>query len=215
MAIVIPTKLVEENKDFGRTINQLMEIFISKEMEKRGVKEFHAAIVEIFDDGKPPKVYLNEEATFILTFKDKKLNLNSIGPMTIDLKEIENIEWHNEVLDKNSAKFFIIHWGKDYWILDFDFRYNKGTAKIKLERAEEFLDAAKKLNFPNNLNPLIYLLWSVYELIVDAKLYLLPQQKPKPKHGDRKEKLETLGKWLATDYLPKAAFFRRGDITLL
>ncbi|MFH1128004.1 MAG: hypothetical protein V1699_01130 [Candidatus Omnitrophota bacterium] len=193
MAMIVPAKLVEENKDFGRTINQLIEIFINKEMKKRNINEFRVAIVEIFDDGKLPKVYLNEEAKFRLSFKNKKLDQNSIGQIIRDLREIKEIEWHEGVLDKDSAKFFIIKWNKDYWILDFDFRYNKGTAKTRLERAKEFLECVKYLDVSKTPHPIIYLLWSVCELIIDSELYLLPQQKPKKAHRDRKEKIEKFG----------------------
>lgn len=211
MAIIVPSKLVEQNEGFGRTINQLMEIFINKEreMDKKSVKEFQVAIVEIFDDGKSPKVYLDEEATFILTFKNKKLDQNSVGrKMTVDLKEIEKIEWHNGALGKNSAKFFIVRWNKDYWVLGFDFRYNKDIAKINLDRAREFLNAAKKLDSDSDLNPLIYLLWSVCELIIDVRLYLLPCEKPLPMHRDRKEKV---GKFSKTSNIFSDEFIKTFD----
>jgi len=196
MAIIVSSKLVEQNKNYGRTINHLMEIFINKEMEKRGIRDFQAAIGEIFDDGKPPKIHFNKEATFVLTFKNKKLDQNLVGQkMTVDLKEIEKIEWREETLDKDSAKFFIFKWNKNYWVLDFDFRYNKAMAKEKIERAKEFLNASRKLNVNDFLNVLIYNLWSCAELITDAKLFLIAQlSKNTTEHEERKKQLRKFRK---------------------
>lgn len=192
--MIIPTKLVIENKEFGRSVNQMMEIFVNKEMQRRKVTEFKAAIIEIFDTGKDPKIYLNEEAPFKLSLKDRKFEKNDIGKeITVKLKEIKSINWEERLLDKNSAKIFIIRWNKNYWLLDFDFRYNKATAKLKLERASEFLRGTKELDINKYPHILIYLFWSCAELILDTKLYLLPKQKPERKHLDRKEKLQKLG----------------------
>ena len=194
MAIVVTDKSVKQNDGYGRGINQLMEIFINNEMQRRKIAEFKAAIIEIFDTGRDPKIYLNEEAIFKLSFKDRKFKRNDIGrEITVKLEEIKSIKWDDKLLDRNSAKIFVIKWNKNYWLLDFDFRYNKATAKSKLERAKEFLSASKKLDVVKEHHVLIYLFWSCAELIIDTKLYLMPEQRPKMAHGDRKEKLQKFG----------------------
>ncbi|MFQ6118602.1 MAG: hypothetical protein ACE5KE_01805 [Methanosarcinales archaeon] len=195
MPILVPTHFVDADKSFGRTINSLMEIFVHNEMKQRRIPEFRAVIIEIFDDERKPKVYLNEEAQFILTLKNRMLTKNNMNKViSLDLKEIKSIEWNDKVLDKNSAKVFIIRWSKDYWILEFDFRYNKEIAESKMMRAKEFLNAAKKLNVNEDFNVMIYLLWSCAELIIDSKLYLMPGQKPNTTHKDRKNKLQSFEK---------------------
>jgi len=195
MPILVPAHFVNTDTDYGRTINRLMEIFVNWEIKQKGLSEFRAAIIEIFDDGRKPKVYLNEEAKFKITLKNRKLSKNDINKViSIDLKEIKNIEWYGEMLDENSAKVFIIKWNEDYWLLDFDFRYNKKFAKNKMERAREFLEAAKKLDINKDFNIIIYLLWSCAELIIDSKLYLMPKQKPRKIHKDRISKLQNFSK---------------------
>ena len=198
MSILVTQKLVKENKDFGRTINQLMEIFINREIKKRGVKEFSATIVEMFGDSREPKIYLNEEASFVLTLKEP-LPKNSVGLMNVKLEDLENIQWHKEKLDPNTAKFAIVKWNKHYWVLDFDFRYNRAVVKEKIKKSKEFLQSAKSIN---EENPKIYLLWSAYELALDAQLYQLPHHAPKEDHRDRKDKLQKLQK-NSTLFLPE------------
>jgi len=172
-----------------------MKIFILDEMRQKKISDFKAAIIEIFDDGRKPKLYIKEQAQFFLTFKNRQLNKKDFHKIiTVDLKEIKTIEWDEKILDKNSAKIFIIKWSEACWILGFDFRYNKELALKKKERANEFLNASKKLSLTQDFNVLIYLLWSCAELIIDSKLYLMPGQKPKKTHSDRREKIEKFQK---------------------
>jgi hypothetical protein len=194
MGIIIPDKSVRENNGYGRTINQLMEIFVLPEMKKRKIKEkdFQAVIVELFDDDRRSKMYFNKEATFIFSFKKQAPTRR--GPIKVRLEELKGIKWNDKDLNPDSAKFFIIKWNKDYWVLGFDFRYNKNMAKLRLERAEEFLNAAETLNYKLFPNVLVYLLWSCAELIIDCKLYLIPGQKPTKRHKDRKDKIERFQK---------------------
>lgn len=195
MAIIIPDKLVKEDNGYGRTINQLMEIFVLKKMKKRKIKEedFKAAIVEIFNDSREPKVHLNEEAKFVFSYKDKAPNEK--GPIQVKLEELKDIKWHDKELDSNSARFFILKWNENYWVLNFDFRYNKAIVKEKIERAKEFLNASKKLNINDFLNVLIYNLWSCAELIIDAKLFLIAQlSQNTTEHKERKKQLRKFRK---------------------
>jgi len=41
-----------------------MKIFILDEMRQKKISDFKAAIIEIFDDGRKPKLYINEQAQF-------------------------------------------------------------------------------------------------------------------------------------------------------
>lgn len=193
MPVKISNTLVKENSGYGRTINQLMEIFVLKEMQSREIreKEFQAVIVEIFGDGRKPKIYLNEEAIFVLSYKDRAPN--ELGPIKVNLDELKNIEWDDKVLDSNSAKFFILRWNND-WILHFDFRYNKTLANQRLTLAKNFLYVTKDIK-PDFLNVIIYNLWSCGELIVDIKLLLMAQlPKDENRHARRNYQLKKFKK---------------------
>lgn len=195
MAIIVPTKVVESNEGYGRTINQLIELFVNKELKERNRKDFKSAVIEFFDDERKPRIHLEDDKIrFQIEFKQPPTRRSGKGElMPIDLKNIKNIGVVEADLDPNSAKAFIVKWGRgkiDYWILDFDFRYNKGTAREKLERAKEFLSAASRLNPGKDFHVLIYLIWSALELILDVHLWLIPNQKPKKIHQDRKSKIK-------------------------
>ncbi len=199
MPVVIPVEAVNKDVGFGHTINQLIDLFVKAEMDKRGVKGFNAAVIEMFDDARNPIVHLDDDVQFRLEFKTKdKFDPSEVGKVkSVNLKDVKNITALEDSLDPNSAKCYIIRWGEPvttHWILSYDFRYNKKVAKEKLQRAEEFVRACKKIDPSTEFHVLIYLLWSALELILDVRLWLLPNHKPTQSHKDRRNKLERLSK---------------------
>ncbi|MDD3896902.1 MAG: hypothetical protein PHU04_03615 [Candidatus Peribacteraceae bacterium] len=199
MPIIIPVKAVIDGIGYGRTVNQLIDLFVKTEMEKRGVKGFKAAVIEMFDDSRSPIVHLDDDVVFQFEFKEEGIaNASDVGKVkSINLKDVKNIKAIEDSLDPNSAKCYIIQWGKPHttdWILSYDFRYNKKVAKEKLNRAREFIAACNKLDTSRSFHVLVYLLWSALELILDVRLWLLPNHKPTEEHRDRRIKLERLSK---------------------
>lgn len=196
MAYAVPHGKVLDDVGLGKTINQLVTMFIKPELNRRGRFDFRAAIIEMFDDGRDPIVHLDSEAKFMLGFRQGSVSESDVGKIkSVSLKDIESIHAVEEGMDPDSAKVFIIKWGKPkitHWVLSYDFRYNKGTAKEKLARATEFVAAAKLLNPGDHFHVMIYLIWSALELLLDVRLYLLPNHKPAPFHKDRDKKLKKL-----------------------
>lgn len=192
----VPNKLVEKNEGYGRTINQFFDLWIKPYFKKKKLKfnkqKFGSALIELFDDGKKPKIRLNNEVKIEIEFKKPKIKPEDVGKnIPVDLKEIKSLSWSEKGLDENSAKVLVARFNKHWWILNFDFRYNKGNAKKILTRAQEFLSSCKTILRKKEYCPhvLIYLIWSTAELILDAK-FLLHAQKTKKTHQARKEKLE-------------------------
>lgn len=208
MPVLIPVQAVTDDVGYGHTVNQLIDLFVKAEMEKRGVGGFNAAVIEMFDDGRSPLVHLDDDVVFQLEFrKEGMVDASDVGKVkSVNLMDVKNITAIEDSLDPNSAKCYIIRWGKPqttHWILSYDFRYNKRVAKEKLKRAKEFLDACKKLDASDQFHVLVYLLWSALELILDVRLWLLPDHKPTEEHKDRRSKLERLSKSstiLSTDF---------------
>ncbi len=125
MTIFIPHKNVESNISFGQAINKALKAYIDPELKKRKLDSFGSAGIEVMLNGKH-KVYLNDEVQLILEFKKRKINPNDVGkPINVDLHEIKDVKWHDNALDKISAKIVVVRFSKDWWIWDADFKYNK------------------------------------------------------------------------------------------
>lgn len=170
MFIIVPNKNVEKNESFGDVINQFKKEYIDKELKKRQLNTFTAAIIEISKNKISPKIYLNNEVEFIIKFKKDKINKKDVGKnITIDLHDVEDIEWNKNVLAKKSAKIMIIRFNKSYWIYKADFKNNEklkrkfkvtkkhslrlgGYLPLKFRRQEkdEFMKTARE-NFEKEL----------------------------------------------------------------
>ncbi len=197
MAVLVPNNLVEKNEGYGRTINQFFDIWLKpyyKELRQKFDKQkFEATIIELFDDGRNPKIKLGDNAQIEIEFKKPKIKPEDVGKnISVELKEIKSVNWPSKGMDKNSAKVLLLRFNKDWWILNFDFRYNQGNAKKKIGRAEEFLSACETMLRKKDYCPhvLVYLIWSTAELILDAK-FLLHAQKTNNSHYKRQEKLKS------------------------
>ena len=194
MASIVRDIDVKEPKGYGITINQTKQLYLDEVMKERGVASLRAAIIEVFDDHRPPKVHLNDEARIVVGLNTSKIAREDVGKrLDIDLKDVKEIEWHTDGLDGNSAKIMLVRWNKDFWVLHFDFRYNQEYGKPKISRAKDFLRAAERLNPKEDTYVLVYLLWSAIELIFDCELAKILGYKVKsPHHGERLEKAPIL-----------------------
>jgi len=198
MATPVNNKLVEENEGYGRTINQFLTLFIGPYFKEWGrvfnKQKFRIALIELFDEGRKPKIKIGKNVQVEVTFKHPKIKPEDVGKqIPIDLRDIKDITWPSTGLSEDSAKILVMRFNKDWWILDFDFRYNKGNAQKKLSRAREFLSSSKTIVRKKEYSPhvSIYLLWATAELIFDVKLMLHAQEVKgnKNAHGEKKKKL--------------------------
>lgn len=175
MAILVSNEDVKSNSGFGRTIKQLIDLYI----HPTGVDEFQIALIEFFDDqNKPPIVHFNEDVQIQIKFKEAKLTPESVGKsFDVRLDNIAEITWVDENLDGDSGKAMLFACSKDIWILDFKFIYNSEYTQRRAQRAKDFLESAKRLDPESDRPAIIYLLWSAGELLIDAKLATLHGQR--------------------------------------
>lgn len=194
MASIVRDIDVKEPKGYGITINQTKQLYLDEVMKERGVASLRAAIIEIFDDRRPPKVHLNDEVKIVVECKTSKIAREDVGKkIDIDLKDVKEIKWYTDDLDGNSGKIMLVRWNKDFWVLHFDFRYNQEYGKLRIERAKDFLRAAERLSPKEDKHALVYLLWSAVELIFDCEIAKIPGYKVVDrKHGDRFKKAPIL-----------------------
>lgn len=208
----IQSSLVEKNENYGRTINEILNLWIKPYFRKKNqefdTRKFGAALIELFDDHREPKIRLNREVKIEIEFHHPMIKPEDVGKQIFaDIREIKNLSWSKRGLDENSAKVLVVRFDENWWFLNFDFRYNQGNAGKKLQRAKEFLSGCKTILRKKEYVPhvLIYLIWSTAELILDVK-FLLHAEKTKNNHHERKKKLKSpLG----------AAFFSPEFTTLL
>lgn len=125
MAIFIPQKNVESDVGFGQVVNKVRKEYIEPELKRRKIADFTTAGIEILQDG-THKVYLDNEVEVIIKFKNKKVDPSDTGKIiNINLQEIENVQWHDQKLNKKSAQILIIHFSKDWWIWSADYKKRK------------------------------------------------------------------------------------------
>lgn len=195
--IIVSNNLVLNNQWYGRTINDVLRVFIipyyTKIQKTFNQDNFSCGLVEMFESNQTPNILLNDKVSLEIEFKEPKLSPNDVNKdITIDLKEIKSLLRVNDELDVNSAKILIVKFNKDFWVLNFDFRYNKWTASVQYDRAKEFLSGCKTILRKKEYCPhvIIYLLRSTAELIIDTILSLRRQSNKRNQHKERIEKLK-------------------------
>jgi len=193
----IPLDHVKKNVGLGRSINQLIRLIIKPELKKQGREKFTSAIIEMFPkEGQKPRVYLDDDATFLLKLKDERVTPEAVGKtfkeMGWTMDDVEDIQIPDDFGDRNSGKAFIIR-QDPYFFLFFDFRYNRARVKAQLERAKEFIAAAQKLDPEKEHAPICEVMWAAMELIAQAVLLSLPGGK-KTKDHDKLEQLDAIRK---------------------
>jgi HEPN domain-containing protein len=193
----VPLENVKKNVGLGRSINQLIRLIIRPELKQQDREKFTSAIVEMFPkEGQKPKVYFDENATFQLKLKDERVTPEAVGKTFKELgwsmDDVEDIQIPDGFGDPNSGKAFIIR-QDPYFFLFFDFRYNRARVKAQLERAKEFIAAARKLDPEKDHAPICEMMWAAMELIAQAVLLSLPGG-IKTKDHDKLKQLDEIRK---------------------
>ena len=125
MAIFVPNENVEKNQSFGQAINKALKEYIEPELKQSGLKDFGAAGIEIPPDGNH-RVFLNDSVRIMLEFKNRKFNPSDTGkPINVDLHDIKDVKWHDPSLGRESTNILVVHFNKDWWIWDADFKKMK------------------------------------------------------------------------------------------
>lgn len=123
--LIIPNQNVVNNESFGQFINKLKDEFIEPELRKRNASLFSSALIEVLSDDSS-NVYLDDEFELVVEFKEKKLNPNDLGKnITLDIKDIEDVNWKNKNINKNSAIILVIRFNDNWWLLKADFKTHK------------------------------------------------------------------------------------------
>jgi len=149
----------------NRFFQQAVDFWIKPEMirrQKMGWKEksVWAAQIILFPNRKP-LVRLNNQT------KIKIRTREGIIVEGVNITNLESTRINALILDppvKDTADIYLIL-SKEKWIIKFDFRYYRDTAREQMNVAREFFESAKENLFNKRLRPFYEECWAVAELL--------------------------------------------------
>lgn len=144
---------------------QCKDIWIIPEMLKRqkmgwSEKEVWAAQIILFPKRKP-LVRLNKQTKIKVRTQEDSIKEG------IDIKEINRQQIKSLILEdpvKDTANVYLVLC-KENWIVKFDFRYYRDTAKEHINVAKEFFESAKENLAKERFRPFYEECWAVAELL--------------------------------------------------
>jgi len=165
-----------------RILQQFLDIWIMPEIKKRiSAKSLPSgfvlrkAQVVMFPDERKSLVRLNDEVRAIISGKaTRPINQGEMVTES-DISEIMSIQLTDE--DPADAGHFTGLIIRGEWVLQWDFRYNRGKSKQMLNTAQDYLKAARRLLEGQNIKPFVDVLYSTVELLATAQLLIVPDPK--------------------------------------
>ena len=183
-----PKDKLAEKKASERTLQQIFDVWINPEIERRKKEDFKVSKAQIvFSVGESPRVRLNDEVKAI--FRDKVNNLIDERDLVFgkNIEEIDHIELTNG--DANSAHITLLKF-KDNWMIWLDFIYNKKKIEEHIEASKEFYESAKESFEKGRLRSFFENAFASAELSAMSHLLRLPNKGilTGRSHKDRREK---------------------------
>jgi len=188
---------IQSNINNTKIINQMMEIWINPEIERRkkdGELDesfiLWKAQIIFYPDGKKRKIRLNDEVKARVKAKLKSDITKNIGDK-ISFDEIENI-LNIKLTDEDDPDCghitFIRNNNKCYLV--FDARYNKGLSKTHISNAIQFYESAEFSLKSKNMSAFVDNLFSATELLAKSILLHIPdkQFREKASHKSIKQR---------------------------
>lgn len=167
-----------------RLFQQVMDIFIIPEIEKRQLKgdlpvpfEIRKVLIIFPPDGTERKVRFNDDVNATAEIKVKNGVTKKKGE-PVFTHEIQGIGSSQLVDDEDldSGHVLLLNIGT-VWLMSFDFRYNKSTSMKYIETADQFIKCAEFGLQNEYIGPFIDNLFSAAELLAHALLMTLSNPK--------------------------------------
>ncbi len=181
-----------------KVFQQVMDIFVSPEIEKRRKEESikdgtiisKMQIVFSLDKGEN-EIRLNDEVKAIVRGRATRDIQKGEAVYEKDIDSIENVELTDE--DVNCGHITLILF-KGYWIISFDFRYNKERVKAHIEASKEFYETAVCSLDNNRLRAFYENAFASAELSAKSVLLTLPDKKIL-EGKNHKDRLKKFNEW--------------------
>ena len=154
-------------------VDQVFRLWVTPAVVERGLQLTRADVAKalvIFPPHERPAVLINDD---VLLHAHVRLGrpVEAGDPVTVaDITDMDDLE--PAELDPNAGWIALARIG-DQLIVSFDFRRNRGTAAMLLERAREFSVAALASVDRGHLGPAIENSFAAAELAVKAEMYLM------------------------------------------
>lgn len=154
-------------------VDQMFRLWIEPAIAERSLGLSRADVTKalvVLPPSEPPQVLLNDAVQFVARLRATR----TIGPgEVVTLADIGSIEHLAPVeVDPNAGWIALAKLG-DEVVVAFDFRRNRQTAMVLVERADEFEDAARTSLARTHLGPAIENGFAAMELAVKAEMFLL------------------------------------------
>jgi uncharacterized protein (UPF0332 family) len=191
---MVENKLNFDDKAKQRVFQQVMDIFVNPEIERRRkMNELQSNLklekVQVIFSPKSGKNYvrLNNEVKAVIRCKVNKSIKKGDLVYDKDIDEIESIELTKGDLDYGH---FTLLFFRGNWIISFDFIYNKKKIDEHIQASKEFYESAKENLKKERLRPFFENAFASAELFTKALILSLAQKENRRQHEYRKKFLE-------------------------
>lgn len=193
-------------EDFGsRVAASLMEIFWSPEIDRRGGAEAVGVLrkaLAISPPGEPVRVYLNDEAKLVGQAVPRRA-IAAGEPVTLeDISHIVDLYPFDVDEDAGWACLVVLPDGNQ--MVAFDFRRNRGRARGRLARADEFLASAEESETAGRVGPAIDSAHAAAELVVSALAMMLESEEGGSGRNSHGRRQGWLAHWTQLGNAPSA-----------
>jgi len=174
-----------DSSDFSAALlDQMFRLWVEPALAERGLGLTRSDVVKalvVMAPADVPRVYINDEVQLIARVRATRSVQEGEAVTLEDVSEVESL-WPANV-DGNAGWITFAKFGNEITIA-FDFRRNRQTATLLVERAAEFAEAAAGSLSRAHLGPAIENAFAAAELAVKAQMFLM-DDKPTTKHHER------------------------------
>lgn len=140
---VTDTKQTEEPEFGSVLLEQIFELWVEPELERRGLDltrdEIRKVVVELDPGAGGPIVRINDEAVLVAKVRSTRAIAAGEELTEDDFDHVENLRPRGLGEDSGWICFAVL---RGQQVIAFDFRYNRARAARLIERAREFLISA-------------------------------------------------------------------------
>ena len=174
-----------DSSDFSAALlEQIFQLWVEPAIAERGLGLTRSDVVKalvVMTPANVPHVCINDEVQLIARVRATR-TIEEGEPATLaDISGVESL-WPANV-DSNAGWITFARFGDEIMIA-FDFRRNRQTATLLVDRATEFVEAAAHSLSLAHLGPAIENAFAAAELAVKAQMFLIDDE-PTTKHFER------------------------------
>jgi HEPN domain-containing protein len=168
----------------ARLLDQMFRLWIEPAIDERCLGLSRSDVTKalvVLPPSAPPQVLVNDAVQFVARVRATRRIEQGEAMTAADFDRIEDLA--PAEVDPNAGWIALAKLG-DEVVIAFDFRRNRQTAMVLVERADEFEDSARTSLSKGHLGPAIESGFAAMELAVKAEIYLI-EDSPSKVHQKR------------------------------